>query len=206
MVSGWSRLVDLVLSRHPAQVVSDFSRRLVDLRPGEQDCDSVLDDGPQDLAGIAELELGHVQVAERTAAISDYRASLARDPTEYPVANNLGVALERLGPLHVAASEGSLARARALDSKLASRGPVPLLDNTTYISHLDLSKPLPANWTFASSQTHAAVAAAGLHPTGAAVANTARMESRERIETARCGVDLQELLLALCRVGKAVGN
>ena len=177
---GWSRLVDLVLSRHPAQVLSDFSRRLVDLRPGEQDCDSVLDDGPQDLAGIAELELGHVQVAERTAAISDYRASLARDPTEYPVANNLGVALERLGPLHVAASEGSLARARALDSKLASRGPVPLLDNTTYISHLDLSKPLPANWTFASSQTHAAVAAAGLHPTGAAVANTARMESRQR--------------------------
>jgi len=427
---GWSRLVDLLLSGHPAQVLSDFSRRLVDLRPGEQDCDSVLDDGPQDLAGVAELELGHVQAAtrigaptslsdledlrqnlwryagnfrhaaeaaqewaevqprdalalqregeiaflrglynqaadyfaivvnrarlqfghwseaealglldqgtalayagrraealatlaaaneaaarwggissaqtgnppvaaelsalameqagdtlldaghplqatedygvasdaesgistasealeavplvpdaldnneaiadiatgdpamgvrlaatatgidpgdpifwwteaeaqqylsHRAAAISDDRASLARDPTEYPVANNLGVllmqrgengaavaalrrsvganrdyatgwfnlgvALERLGPLHVAASEGSLARARALDSKLGSRGPVPLLDNTTYISHLDLSKPLPANWTFASSQTHAAVAAAGL--------------------------------------------
>jgi cellulose synthase operon protein C len=427
---GWSRLVDLLLSGHPAQVLSDFSRRLVDLRPGEQDCDSVLDHGPRDLAGVAELELGHVQAAEHTAAptslsdledlrqnlwryagmfrhaaqaaqqwaraqpgnalaiqregeiaflrgsynqaadyfaiavnrarlqfghsseaealglldqgtslaqagrraealatlaaanqaaaqsggsssattgnplgaaalsaltmeqtgdtlldsghllqaiedygvasdaesgisttsqalaavrlfpdaldnneaiadiatgdpamgarlatqathidpgdpifwwteaeaqqylgrraaaISDYRASLARDPTEYPVANNLGVllmqrgengaavaalrrsvganrdyatgwfnlgvALERLGPWHVAASEGSLARARALDSKLDSRGPVPLFDDTTYMSHLDLSKPLPANWTFASSQTHAAVAAAGL--------------------------------------------
>jgi cellulose synthase operon protein C len=427
---GWSRLVDLLLSGHPAQVLSDFSRRLVDLRRGESDCDPVLDNGPQDLAGVAELELGHVQAAEhtaaptslsdledlrqnlwryagmfphaaqatqqwaraqpgnalaiqregeiaflrgsynqaadyfaivvnrarlqfghsseaealglldqgtslaragrraealatlaaanqaaaqsggissahtgnplgaaqlsaltmeqtgdilldtghllqatedygvasdaesgisttsqalaavrlfpdaldnneaiadiatgdpatgarlaaaathidpgdpifwwtaaeaqqylghRTAAISDYRASLSRDPTEYPVANNLGVllmqrgedgaavaalrrsvganrdyatgwfnlgvALERWGPLHVAASEGSLARARALDSKFASRGPVPLFDNTTHMSHLDLSKPLPANWTFASTQTHAAVAAAGL--------------------------------------------
>jgi cellulose synthase operon protein C len=133
-------------------------------------------------------------LGDRADAISDYRVSLARDPSEFPAANNLGVllmqeghdgaavtalrsvgadrdfatgwfnlgvALERLGPLHVAASEGSLARARTLDSKLASRGPVPLFDNTTYISHLDLSKPLPANWTFASSQTHASVAAAG---------------------------------------------
>jgi hypothetical protein len=64
--------------------------------------------------------------------------------------------------LHVFASEGALARARALDSKLDSRGPVPFFDDTTYISHLDLSKPLPANWTFASTQNHASVAAAGL--------------------------------------------
>ncbi|MDX6665765.1 MAG: hypothetical protein QOG68_1971, partial [Solirubrobacteraceae bacterium] len=139
----------------------------------------------------AEQHLGH-----RAQAISDYRTALALDPTEYPVANNLGVllmeqgndgaaaaalrrsvganrdyatgwfnlgvALERMGPLHVAASEGSLARARELDSKLAARGPVPLFDNVTYHTHLDLSKPLPANWTFASTQTHASVAAAGL--------------------------------------------
>jgi tetratricopeptide (TPR) repeat protein len=139
----------------------------------------------------AEQHLG-----QRTRAISDYRTSLALDPTEFPVANNLGVllmergdnaaaaaalrrsvganrdyatgwfnlgvALERMGLLHLAASEGSLARARQLDPKLASRGPVPLFDNVTYQSHLDLSKPLPAHWSFASSQTHASVAAAGL--------------------------------------------
>jgi tetratricopeptide (TPR) repeat protein len=132
----------------------------------------------------------------RPAAIADYRTSLALDPSEFPVANNLGVllmqegrdgaavaalrrsvganrdyatgwfnlgvALERMGPLHVLASEGSFARARRLDSKLASRGPVPLFDNVSYQSHLDLSKPLPANWTFASSQNHTPVAAAGL--------------------------------------------
>jgi tetratricopeptide (TPR) repeat protein len=132
----------------------------------------------------------------RPAAISDYRTSLALDPSEFPVANNLGVllvqeghdgaavaalrrsvganrdyatgwfnlgvALERMGPLHVFASEGSFARARQLDSKLASRGPVPLFDNVSYQSHLDLSKPLPVNWSFASSQTHTPVAAAGL--------------------------------------------
>ncbi|HWF50255.1 MAG TPA: hypothetical protein VG294_06365 [Solirubrobacteraceae bacterium] len=122
----------------------------------------------------AEQQLGH-----RAQAISDYRTALALDPTEFPVANNLGVllmkegndaaavaalrrsvganrdyatgwfnlgvALERMGPLHVAASEGSLARARQLDSGLASREPVPLFDNVTYHTHLDLSKPLPAN-------------------------------------------------------------
>ncbi|HWC85903.1 MAG TPA: hypothetical protein VG388_05165 [Solirubrobacteraceae bacterium] len=75
---------------------------------------------------------------------------------------NLGVALDQMGPLHIAASEGSFARARELDAKLASRGPVPLFDNLTYHSHLDLSKPLPANWTFTSSQTHTPVAVAGL--------------------------------------------
>jgi tetratricopeptide (TPR) repeat protein len=139
----------------------------------------------------AEQNLG-----QRTRAISDYRTSLALDPTEFPVANNLGVllmergdnvaataalrrsvganrdyatgwfnlgvALERMGPLNLAASEGSLARARQLDPKLASRGSVPLFDNVTYQSHLDLSKPLPAHWSFASAQTHASVAAAGL--------------------------------------------
>ena len=139
----------------------------------------------------AERSLGH-----GAAAISAYRASLARDPSEYPAANNLGVllmeqgkdaaaaralrrsvgsdrdyatgwfnlgvALDRLGPLHVAAAEGSLARARALDPQLASRGPVPLYESRTFQSHLDLSKPLPANWSFASTQTHASVTAAAL--------------------------------------------
>jgi tetratricopeptide (TPR) repeat protein len=81
---GWSRLVDLLLSGHPAQVLSGFSRRLVDLRPGEQDCDSVLDHGPRDLAGVAELELGHPQAAEHTAAptslsdLEDLRQNLWR--------------------------------------------------------------------------------------------------------------------------------
>lgn len=139
----------------------------------------------------AEQELG-----QRTTALADYRAALARDPTEYPVANNigvllldrgdtaaavnalrrsvganpsyalgwfnLGVALGRRGPTRVFAAQGSLARARTLDPGLGSRAPQPILDNTVYITHLDLSKPIPPTWTFARSQSRAPVAAAGL--------------------------------------------
>jgi hypothetical protein len=141
--------------------------------------------------GDAQRELGHWG-----PAIADYRAALARDPTEFPAANNLGVllldrgqtgaavaalrrsvgaapgyatgwfnlgiALGRQGPLHLLASEGSLARADQLNSALAKRAPKPFFDNTVYISHLDLSKPLPPKWTFASSQIHSPLAAAGL--------------------------------------------
>lgn len=139
----------------------------------------------------AQARLGHDPMA-----IADYRAALARDPTEFPAANNLGVlllrqgrtgaavdalrrsvganpeyaigwfnlaiALGRLGPLHVFAAQGSLARAVALDAKLASREPRPFLDSAVYLSHLDLSKPLPPKWTFARTQERAPVAAAGL--------------------------------------------
>jgi len=141
--------------------------------------------------GDAQRELGH-----RGRAITDYQAALARDPTEFPAANNLGVllldrgqtgaavsalrrsvgaapgyatgwfnlgiALGRQGPLHLLASEGSLARADQLNSALAKRAPKPFFDNTVYISHLDLSKPLPPKWTFASSQIQSPLAAAGL--------------------------------------------
>lgn len=139
----------------------------------------------------AEAQLGQDRVA-----IADYRAALARDPTEFPAANNLGVlllrqdrigaavdalrrsvganpgyatgwfnlaiALGRLGPLHLFAAQGSLARAVGLDAKLASREPRPVLDRAVYLSNLDLSKPLPPKWTFARTQERAPLAAAGL--------------------------------------------
>ena len=140
--------------------------------------------------GLAEQHLGR-----RAAAIVDDRAALARDPTEFPVANNLGVlllragrpqaavaalrmtvradpsyatgwfnlgiALDRTGPLHILASEGAFARARSLNARFDSRSPVPLLDDVSYKTQLDLSEPVPAHWSFASSQSHAPVDAAG---------------------------------------------
>ncbi len=139
----------------------------------------------------AERRLGH-----QAAAITAYRTALADDPTEFPVANNLGVllmkrgadnaavaalrrsvgadpryaigwfnlgiALDRLGPAQLLAAAGSLARADQLDSELATRAPRPFFDNATYVSGLDLSKPLPPKWTFASSQVKAPITAAGL--------------------------------------------
>lgn len=100
--------------------------------------------------------------AENAAAAAALRRAVGANRGYATGWFNLGVALEREGPLQVVASEGCLARARALDGSLSSRGPVPLLDDTTYQSHLDLSKPLPANWTFVSSQNRTSVTAAGL--------------------------------------------
>jgi tetratricopeptide (TPR) repeat protein len=129
-------------------------------------------------------------------AIADYRAALARDPSAYPVGNdlgvllmqrgdngraaavlrhavganheyatgwfNLGVALSRLGPSHLLAAQGSFARARELDASLGSRAPQPLFDDVLYSAHLDLSRPVPADWRFAQTQKKTPLAAAGV--------------------------------------------
>ncbi|MBV9943037.1 MAG: tetratricopeptide repeat protein [Solirubrobacterales bacterium] len=75
---------------------------------------------------------------------------------------NLGVALDHLGPLDYPASQGSLGRAGQLDSRFQHHPPVPVFDDVPYVTNLDLSKPLPAHWTFADTQRQAPVAAAGL--------------------------------------------
>jgi len=77
----WSRQVDLLLSRHPAEVLGDVSGAANDLRPGADDCDQFTpgdDTGPpfsspldhQQLAAVAELNLGNV-VAARAIGNAD---------------------------------------------------------------------------------------------------------------------------------------
>jgi hypothetical protein len=75
---------------------------------------------------------------------------------------NLGVALSHLGPLHYPASQGSLGRAGQLDARFQHHPPAPVFDDVPYVTNLDLSKPLPAHWTFADDQRRAPIAAAGL--------------------------------------------
>ena len=65
---------------------------------------------------------------------------------------NLGVVHGRMGPWHVLASQGALARAIKLDDDFRGRTAVPTLDASTYRSGLDLSRPLPPEWDFAGSQ------------------------------------------------------
>ncbi len=96
------------------------------------------------------------------AAVAALRRSVGADPRYAIGWFNLGIALDRLGAAHLLAAAGSLARADQLDSELATRAPRPFFDNATYVSGLDLSKPLPPKWTFASSQVKAPVTAAGL--------------------------------------------
>jgi tetratricopeptide (TPR) repeat protein len=74
---------------------------------------------------------------------------------------NLGVVLGGMGPRQLFASQGALARAFALDPALRDRERVPTLDARTYRTGLDVSRPLPAEWTFASSQRHAPAKTAG---------------------------------------------
>jgi tetratricopeptide (TPR) repeat protein len=75
---------------------------------------------------------------------------------------NLGVVLSRMGPRHLFASQGALARAFALDPALRDRERVPTADERTYRLGLDVSRPLPARWSFASDQREAPVKTAGL--------------------------------------------
>ncbi|GLZ00015.1 hypothetical protein Acsp02_72670 [Actinoplanes sp. NBRC 103695] len=134
-------------------------------------------------------------VAERTGdneAAARYNASaVASDPGAYPAANDLGVALLRLGrhdeavdalrravgarPSYalgwfnlanalpgILASQGAYARAFALDPSLRDRPHTPLIDPGIYATGLDLSKPLPAGWSLAAVQTVSPAPAAGL--------------------------------------------
>ena len=75
---------------------------------------------------------------------------------------NLGVVLGGMGPRHLLASQGALAKAFTLDPALRDREREPTLDRTTYRSGLDVARPLPPQWTFAASQKHAPAKTAGL--------------------------------------------
>jgi tetratricopeptide (TPR) repeat protein len=74
---------------------------------------------------------------------------------------NLGVVLGGMGPLHFAAAQGALARAIALDASLRDRKRELTIDERTYRTGLDISKPLPRGWSFAASQRNAPARTAG---------------------------------------------
>lgn len=75
---------------------------------------------------------------------------------------NLGVAESRLGPSGLLASQGAFATANALDPALRDRQQKMTIDASVYRTALDLSKPLPPNWSISQLQQPAPAAAAGL--------------------------------------------
>jgi len=75
---------------------------------------------------------------------------------------NLGVVLAGMGPAHLLSSQGALARAFALDSGLRDREREPTIDAKTYRTGLDVSRPLPPEWSFAASQRQAPAKTVGL--------------------------------------------
>jgi len=96
------------------------------------------------------------------AATTVLRRAVGVNPTYAYGWFNLGVALSHMGPLNLIAAQGSLGTATKLDSRLEHHAPSPIFDDIPYATNLDLSKPLPTHWTFADSQRHSPIGAAGL--------------------------------------------
>jgi tetratricopeptide (TPR) repeat protein len=110
---------------------------------------------------------------------------------------NLGVALERLGPEHAAASQGAFGRAVRADPDLRGRERTFVTDSDPYFTTLDLSKPLPPKWEFATTQERAPVAAAGfaialllgLQLSRTLVGQSRRGEAQQWLEVSRNALD-----------------
>jgi hypothetical protein len=106
---------------------------------------------------------------------------------------NLGVVLAGMGPAHLLASQGALARAFTLDPALRDRERTPTLDARTYRSRLDVSRPLPPTWTFAQEQRHAPAKTAGLAALLAAVFALSRALAARRSARALAGTWLEPM-------------
>jgi tetratricopeptide (TPR) repeat protein len=107
--------------------------------------------------GVVLARQGHVEQASQVL-----RAAVHARP-EYALGwFNLGIVEGRRGPLHVLPSQGALGRAITLDEGFADQPHHTVLDTALYRTGLDVSKPIPAGWTFAGSQRTAPVVTLGL--------------------------------------------
>jgi tetratricopeptide (TPR) repeat protein len=108
-------------------------------------------------------DLGIVLAGEHryAQAASAFREAVSAQPGYAAGWFNLGIALERRGAGHVLSAQGSFARAFRLDDGLRTREHHFVSDDRIVFAKLDLSKPLPPHWSYASSQRRAPVAPVG---------------------------------------------
>ena len=96
------------------------------------------------------------------AAVAVLRGAVGAGP-DYALARfNLGVVLARQGMMHALESDGDRAQAIRIDPGMADDAPVPQFDNGTVITELDLARPPPPGWHFATVERVSPGAAAGL--------------------------------------------
>lgn len=109
-------------------------------------------------------DLGYVEdrLGRRAAAVSDFRHAVGADSRYALGWFNLGVELERQGLLHAFAAQGAFGRAIAVEPSLSTRSHRLSLDNHVYITNLDISKPLPPNWSFTTIEKRPLAGSLGL--------------------------------------------
>ncbi len=95
-------------------------------------------------------------------AVAALRRAVAVRPGYATAWFNLGVVLERRGVASALAAQGALGRAFRLDPDLAERKRELVTDERLYFTNLDLSKALPPEWDFASSQQTSPLPATGV--------------------------------------------
>jgi tetratricopeptide (TPR) repeat protein len=96
------------------------------------------------------------------AAVAALRRAVGAEPRYALGWFNLGVVLAGMGPAKLLASQGALARAFQLEPALRDREREPTIDARTYRVGLDVSRPLPPEWSFAASQEQAPAKTVGL--------------------------------------------
>jgi tetratricopeptide (TPR) repeat protein len=127
----------------------DYNRRALESDPG---------------AFAAANDLG-VELARRgdyTGAQDALRQAVGAAPGYALGWFNLGVVESRRGPLRLLTSQGAFAKAFTLDPTLKDRKHELTIDGSVYRTALDLSKPLPPQWSLAQTQKSAPVASVGL--------------------------------------------
>jgi cellulose synthase operon protein C len=103
---------------------------------------------PSQFSAWNDLAYVEDRLGRPAAAVSDFRHAVGAN-SHYALGwFNLGVEFERQGLLHALAAQGAFGRGIALEPSLSTRSHQLSLDNHVYITNLDISKPLPPNWSF----------------------------------------------------------
>lgn len=123
---------------------------------------AALHSDPRNFAAANDLGVELARLHEDDRAVAALRRAVGAQPAYALGWFNLGVLYDRMGPRHLLASQGALARAVALDPALRDHERRLTTDPSVYETHLDLSKPLPPHWSLAQVQSQAPAAAAGL--------------------------------------------
>jgi tetratricopeptide (TPR) repeat protein len=174
-------IVDTALGRHESAVAA--SRRALDVDPQNpallmtagfaaaragDDAEAIrlnraaLAADPTAYPAANDLGVLLARGGDEEGAIAALRRAVGAEPRYALGWFNLGAVLAGMGPLRLLSSQGALARAFALDPDLRDRERKPTIDAKTYRTGLDVSRPIPPEWSFAASQRQAPAKTVGL--------------------------------------------